>query len=116
MPGLVSRDIKASVNYYGGTKDGKEPYHYTFTPPPDVPQTNTITEPQQVPVYDARGREDQVGLDKSGFTFVNSPSQEKEFEDEEAIKTGYYNEVIELVKKETGAKRVVIFDHTIRYI
>jgi len=114
MPGLISRDISSTVNYYDGTKDGEEPYHYTYTPPPGVPQTNTLSLTQQVPIYDARGREDEVGLDKTGFTFVNSPSQEKAFEDEDAIKTGYYNEVIELVKKVTGARRVVIFDHTIR--
>ena len=43
-------------------------------------------------------------------------SEETEFVDEERIKSVYYKEVEELLKKVTGAKRVVIFDHTIRYV
>jgi hypothetical protein len=36
------------------------------------------------------------------------------FFDEDEIKRVYYPEMIELVKAESGAKRVVVFDHTLR--
>jgi hypothetical protein len=36
------------------------------------------------------------------------------FFDEEEIKRVYYPEMVELVKRESGAKRVVVFDHTLR--
>ena len=43
-------------------------------------------------------------------------SAEKDFTDEERIQSVYYKEVEELLKKEVGAKRVFIFDHTIRSV
>jgi len=45
---------------------------------------------------------------------VNHVSQEKDFIDEDQIKTKYYAETEELLKKVTGASKVFIFDHTIR--
>jgi len=61
-----------------------------------------------------RGKEDTVSLETTGFEFVQHVSEEKLFVDEEAIRTKYYKEVEELLKKHTGAKRILIFDHTIR--
>ena len=44
-------------------------------------------------MHDVRGREDAFTLDGQGFQFVHWPSAEKEFVDEEAIRTRYYAEV-----------------------
>jgi hypothetical protein len=38
----------------------------------------------------------------------------KDFFDADEIKRVYYPEMVELVKAESGAKRVVVFDHTLR--
>jgi hypothetical protein len=47
-----------------------------------------------------------VGSDLRRFAFVRSPSKEKLFEDDKAIKEGYDKEIEELVKKEVmDAKR-----------
>ena len=43
-------------------------------------------------------------------------SVEKEFVDEERIKSVYYRECEELLKERTGAKKVFIFEHTIRSV
>ncbi|KAI0769891.1 hypothetical protein C8Q74DRAFT_1448614, partial [Fomes fomentarius] len=83
-------------------------------PPPGKPDTTVIEGPSPVVVHDARGREDEFSLDKSGFQFVKHLSTEREFTDEERIKKVYYKEVEELLKNVTGAKKVIIFDHTIR--
>ncbi|KAL5480939.1 hypothetical protein ACEPAI_9880 [Sanghuangporus weigelae] len=46
---------------------------------------------------------------------LNGQSQHgDEFLDEKRIKAAYYNEVEELLRKVTGGKRVLIFDHTSR--
>jgi len=114
MPGLVSRDVPTTLNYLAKTTDGAPPYNYTFTPPAGQPNTNIVPEGHPVTIHDARGHEDELSTDLNGFAFVKAPAKEKLFEDEDAITKGYYLEVEELLKRELGAKRVVIFDHTIR--
>lgn len=112
---LVPRDIHTSLNYFASTRDGELPYNFTYSPPPDgLPQSNIATEVVNTIVHDVRGKEDAVSLETTGFEFVKHVSEEKEFVDEEAIRTRYYKEVEELLKKHTGAKKILIFDHTIR--
>ena len=114
---LAPHDVPTILNYYTPDKNSDEaPYQYVYDPPAGKPNTNIGAEPHDVIIRDARGREEEYGLslDTSGFQFVKHVSAEKDFLDEERIKTVYYKEVEELLKKEAGAKRVFIFDHTIR--
>ncbi|KAG9315810.1 hypothetical protein JVU11DRAFT_3459 [Chiua virens] len=106
------RDVQATVNYYTPLDD-KSPYNYIDEPPAGVPTTNVGRESRSVLIHDARGKDD-LGLDVSGFQFIHHPSVEKDFLDDDKIKTAYYTEVEELLKKYTDAKKVVIFDYTIR--
>ena len=108
-------DIQTTLNYYSPIGD-EAPYNYVYEPPEGIPRSNVGTDPHPAVINDVRGKEDTVGLDKTGFQFVKHVSEEKDFLDEELIKTRYYKEVEELLKKEAGAKRVFIFDHTIRYV
>jgi len=110
---LSPHDVQTSLNYYKATND--EPaYNYVDEPPAGILKSNVGEDTQAVIVHDVRGKEDTVGLDKTGFQFVQHVSEEKEFEDEEAIQTTYYKEVEDILKKYAGAKKVAIFDHTIR--
>ena len=110
---LPPHDVPTTLNYY--TPIGNEaPFQYVQEPPEGTPNNNLGAEPHDVVVHDVRGKEDTVGLDKTGFQFVEHDSVEKDFDDEERIQNVYYKEVEELLKKEIGAKRVFIFDHTIR--
>jgi hypothetical protein len=112
---LVPHDVQTSLNYLDIAALGQtRPYYYVNEPPTGVAKTNLKEEPHSATVHDVRGKEDAVGLDITGFQFIRSPSTEKDFTDDDKIKDGYYKEVEELLKKETGAKRVFIFDHTIR--
>lgn len=66
-------------------------------------------------VNNLRGRESEFSTDNSGFAVYKEPSKEKTFRDEAAVRSGYYQEVGDLLKKRIpGIKKVVIFDHTIR--
>ena len=67
-------------------------------------------------MHDVRGREAEFSPDKNGFQYVHWPSVEKEFDDDARIQAQYYPEVEEILKKVAGAKKVFIFDHTIRYV
>ncbi|KAG0700035.1 hypothetical protein DFH29DRAFT_1080934 [Suillus ampliporus] len=111
---LPPHDVQTTLNFYKPTNDGL-PYNYHVgEPPAGVPKTNVGEDVQQVVIHDVRGKEDTVGLDKTGFQFIKHKSVEKEFLDEEAIQTKYYAEVEDILKKYAGAKKVAIFDHTIR--
>ncbi|OCH90912.1 methyltransferase [Obba rivulosa] len=110
---ISPKDIPTSLNYYSPIGE-EAPFNYVYEPPEGIPRSNVGTDPHPVVIHDVRGKEDTVSLDTTGFQFVKHVSEEKDFLDEEAIKTKYYKEVEELLKKEIGAKRVFIFDHTIR--
>jgi hypothetical protein len=114
---VLTHDVHTSLNYFTSTQNGEPPYNFTYSPPPDgLPQTNVIMEAIDTVVHDLRGEEDTVSLETTGFEFVRHVSEQKAFVDEEAIRTSYYKEVEELLKNHTGAKRVLIFDHTIRQV
>jgi hypothetical protein len=113
---LANHLIPITLNYYSSTLDGQPPYNFTYSPPDGLPQSNIITEAIDTVIHDIRGKEDTFSLDETGFQFVRHVSQEKEFVDEEAIQTRYYNEVVALLKKHTGAKKILIFNHTIRQV
>ncbi|KAI0373735.1 hypothetical protein BV20DRAFT_937342 [Pilatotrama ljubarskyi] len=110
---LAPHDVPTTLNYYAPIGE-EAPYQYVQEPPEGKPPTNIGSDPHPVLVHDARGHEDEFSLDKNGFQYVKWPSVEKEFDDEERIKEKYYPEVEEILKKVAGAKRVYIFDHTIR--
>ncbi|KAH0832945.1 hypothetical protein J3R83DRAFT_11917 [Lanmaoa asiatica] len=94
------RDVQTTFNYYQPTDD-QAPYFYVEEPPAGVLRSNIGMDPRPAVVRDARGKEETLGLDVSGFQFVTYPSVEKEFVDEEKIRTVYYTEVEELLKKHT---------------
>ena len=56
----------------------------------------------------------QLSLEEHGFELVEHKTKVADFSDEAELKSLYYPEVKELIKRESGAARVVIFDHTLR--
>jgi hypothetical protein len=57
---------------------------------------------------------ERLSLDEQGFVFVEHKSQVKDFFDENQLKTIYYPEIEQLIRSQSGASRVVIFDHALR--
>ena len=53
-------------------------------------------------------------LDRNGFRFVDHDTKVADFFDEAEIRATYYPEMEALVKAQSGASRVVVFDHTLR--
>ncbi|MBX3500241.1 MAG: methyltransferase [Alphaproteobacteria bacterium] len=105
-------EVVAPINYIAPTAE--KPFSYTYEPPPGKPWRNTRYEPQPMAVRDARRLAEEPTLESAGFTLVNAPSTVRDFHDERQLEGTYYAEVEALVKKLTGASRVVVFDHTIR--
>ncbi len=57
----------------------------------------------------------ETNLDREGFRLVASPSAVGDFHDDETLARIYYPEVEALIATQTGANRVIVFDHTLRH-
>jgi hypothetical protein len=69
---------------------------------------------KQVELHNGRLMADRLSLDEQGFVFVPHPTRVKNFFDADELRSVYYREVEELIRREAGADRVVVFDHTLR--
>lgn len=104
--------VSATLNYFTSPADGSKPFSYQIIPPEGVPFTNWKPEPRQIEIENLRGKEDSVSLDKHGFQFGVADTKHKAFKDDEEIRREYYPETEKLLKKITGATKVVLFDHS----
>lgn len=68
----------------------------------------------EVPVRDMRPAADRFTLDEAGFALRRAPSAVTDFGDDRELETVYRPEVEALLKAETGAREVAIFDMTRR--
>ena len=59
-------------------------------------------------------RRGRFELDRDGFRFVRHDTKVVDFFDPSRLRRVYYPEMEALVKAESGASRVVVFDHTLR--
>ena len=109
----ASRDVRASLNYFRAL-DSRPPYIYVHDPPAGIMKENLGVETCSVQISDARGHQSKFTLDNSGFQFMRHVSAEDQFDEEQRIQKAYYREIEELLMRETAAKRVHIFDHTVR--
>ncbi|KAI4833538.1 hypothetical protein E4T44_09359 [Aureobasidium sp. EXF-8845] len=108
--------VTSTLIFYAPPPDNSAPWNYVEQPPPGFPQRNYTEHPSTVEISDIRNQESSFSLNTHGFTTAsNIPSQCKDFTSEEQIKTVYYPEVEKLILDQVpGAKRVFLFDHTIR--
>jgi hypothetical protein len=63
---------------------------------------------------DARELSPPASFGELGFELRSWPTRCADFTDDVEVVKTYYGEMMELVKAASGAKRVLIFDHTIR--
>ncbi len=67
-----------------------------------------------VKIHDARPFAHELSLDRQAFVLVKHETAVRDFLDEDEVRTRYHAEVEALIKRETGASKVVVFDHTVR--
>lgn len=80
----------------------------------DVRSGGGTGDPRRVVLRNGRPEADRFRLDRDGFRFVHHDTRVASFYDEAEIRRVYYPEMEALVKAESGARRVVVFDHTLR--
>ncbi len=104
--------IEPTVNYL--VNDGTEVFTYTGGAGSLDVRTGGAQNPQKVVMQNGRPHVNEFNLDVDGFRFVRHDTKVQNFLDETEIKRVYYPEMEALIKAESGAKRVVVFDHTLR--
>ncbi|KAL4068775.1 hypothetical protein V8B97DRAFT_813543 [Scleroderma yunnanense] len=75
---------------------------------------NWLDDIHDVQIKDIRGKEDKYTLDTVGFQYYCHPAKHTTFLNDKEIKEEYYPESMELIKKLTGATKVVVFGHIVR--
>jgi hypothetical protein len=105
--------IEALINYLIDTGDKPASYGGVSFAEAEQKRKGKYQE-YKMPVYDGRARIDSLSLEREGFIFVKHETKVKDFYDETEVRSVYYPETEHLVKESSGAKRVLIFDHTLR--
>src|SRR5499425_2466691 len=109
---LAPDQIEATLNYI--VDDGSKVFTIVASPGGSDTRSGGKPDPHRVAIHNGRPHARDFVLERHGFRFVRHDTKVKEFYDEDEIRRVYYPEMEALVKAESGAKRVVVFDHTLR--
>jgi hypothetical protein len=104
--------IEATLNYLLDT--GEAPWTYSGGDGSTEVRSGGERDPHKVTIRNGRPHAGEFTLERSGFRFVRHDTAMKDFLDRDEVKRVYYPEMEALIKAESGAKRVVVFDHTLR--
>ena len=111
-PDLQTGWVEAPVNYLADLS--VKPVTYNPPAGTGLPRRDGNYGFFNVRVHDGRPVAADLSLDRQAFILVRHDTAVRDFYDENEVKTAYYAEVERLIKRETGAAKVVIFDHTVR--
>jgi hypothetical protein len=99
----AGRSVAATISYFGGAP-AKPTFHAN-----DHGRDNWRRDVREVVFHDARGWSDPPRLDREGVELVAHRTAVQDFSDREAVRRLYGQELAELVRGVTGAKRVFGF-------
>ena len=104
--------VRATLNYT--VDNGIPPDYYFYEPDPQVKLNPPGTDVREVEIHDGWPQVDRFDVDQEGFELHEFGAAFNGFDDEQAVHRDFYPQVIDFVKRHTGAQRVVVFDHTLR--
>jgi hypothetical protein len=104
--------ITAQIPYTVDT--GEKLVNETFGPGNIRRRSEGTWEKRTMSVENGREAAAEIAIEKHGFVLVDHPTKVETFFDERQLKSVYYPEIEALIRKVSGASRVVIFDHTLR--
>ena len=102
--------IEATLNYVRNT--GEKIFTETASPGGLDVRSGGTPDPHRLTIRNGRGQD--FTLDRDGFRFVGHDTRMRDFFDEAEVRSTYYAEMEALVKQQSGCRRVVVFDHTLR--
>lgn len=104
--------VSADVPYVVNT--GEKLVNETFGPNNIHRRRTGTQELRRVEIRNGRLYPQQLSLDGTGFVLVEHRTTVGDFFDADQIRSVYYPEIERLIGDVSGAKRVAIFDHTLR--
>jgi hypothetical protein len=104
--------VLATFNYTKDVDQLTELYFYECDSANDIHEPGDS--PHEMNVTNGWHRAHAFSIDKEGFSFHEFKTNHNNWEDDEAVKSNFYPEVVEMLKHKTGAQRILVFDHTIR--
>ena len=104
--------VEATLNYIADT--GEKIFTQTGAPGDLDVRSGGQQDPRAITIKNGRPDTAKFGLEQDGFRFVRHDTRMRDFLDEDEVRRVYYPEMEALVKAESGASRVVVFDHTLR--
>jgi hypothetical protein len=104
--------MQAGIPYTVDT--GEKLVNETFGPNNIRRRTSGAEQVHAMEVANGRTAGRAFSLDGNGFVFVEHPTAVRDFFNVEELKSVYYAEVAALITRVSGAKRVHVFDHTLR--
>ncbi|KAH7088593.1 glutathione S-transferase [Paraphoma chrysanthemicola] len=104
--------VQTMVNYTKVVDRVTELYFYESDKAKDVHAPGDA--PVEITVSDGWPKAHEFTIDKNGFSVHDFDSKHDNWVDDEVVRSGFYPDVVEFLKATTGAKRVLVFDHTIR--
>jgi len=104
--------VEAPVNYLADLSI--KPVTYNPLPGTGVPRRLGNYRDFKVRIHDTRPMVGELSLDRQAFILTHHDTALRDFYDEQEVRTTYHAEVESLIKRETGAAKVVVFDHTVR--
>src|SRR5262249_24858487 len=109
---IAPDQIEATLNYI--VDDGNEIFTIVAAPGGQDARCGGTPDPRRITIHTARPHANEFALERHGFRFVRPDTKVADFYDEDQIRRVDYPEMEALIKAESGAKRVVVFDHTLR--
>jgi hypothetical protein len=109
-PDAEPQAIEATLDYI--VDDGTKIFTETGAPGANDKRSGGKPDPRRVTLRN--GRRLDFTLERDGFHFIRHDTKVTDFFDEAEVQRIYYPETEALVKAESGAARVVVFDHTLR--
>lgn len=104
--------VEATLNYIAD--DGSKIFTVTAGPGGRDVRSGGTADPRRITLHNGRPQAPDFTLDRNGFCFGPHDTKVVDFYDEDEIRRVYYPEMEALIKARSGAKRVVVFDHTLR--
>ncbi len=104
--------IEATLNYVVDT--GEKIFTETAAPGSLDVRSGGQQDPRRITIRNGRPYAGNFALDENGFRFVRHDTKVLDFFNEDEVRGVYYPEMEALVKAQSGATRVVVFDHTLR--
>ena len=104
--------VEANVQYVIPT--ATKPFSYEYEPPVGVPRRSATFHKHRILIHDARQLAVPPSLDAQGFAFRQQPTRVSNFYDAAEVEAVYYPELERLLLDATGARSILIFDHTVR--